>query len=267
MKIRKFEKLCLVIIAALFITQTLTAQTNQPKKTAQPKAESKKVEKKDSQGQSEIVRKPHPRDEYKPYDMPEENYLARFQAIEISEALSKKNLDNIYMLKVIVTNFKEQGWKDEYDAIYADYKKAVSKFYRRQVIYSRVELEKNKQAIEDLFIKIVNVYRDQTDAMLEECANKILDFSLDEANKFDPNQSRTLFKNMMRLWIAYGQTDDATSSSIDKMYKSAVFHLRIAKSYAIVILEDLDKEIPEGKYDIHKADNMNRVMYPETAKK
>ena len=213
MKIRKFEKLCLVIIAALFITSTLTAQTNQPAKpAAQPKAKTTKVEKQKSDQPTKIARKPHPRDEYKPYEMPEENYLARFQAIKISEELSKKNLDNIYMLKVIVTNFKEQGWKDEYDAIYADYKKAVSKFYRRQVVYSRVELEKNKQAIADLFIKIVNVYRDQTDEMLEECANKILDFSLDEANKFDPNQSRILFKNMMRLWIAYGQIDDATSS-------------------------------------------------------
>ncbi len=270
MKKKKAERLFLFIFAMVFITQSQIlaqqAQPPTPAATPEKKAEAK-TETKKSDEKSAILIIPHPRDEYKPHNRPEENYLARFQAIEVCEKLSKTNLENIYMLKVIVSNFKEQGWKDEYDGIYKHYKKAVGMFYRRQVIYSRVELEKNKQSIKDLFIKIVNVFRNQTDNMLEECASKILDFSMDQTNKFDPNQQKRIFKNMMRLWIAYGQIDDAEDAAIDKQYKTSVFHLRIAKSYAIVILEELDPENQKDKYDIHKADNMNRVMFTETAQK
>ena len=93
----------------------------------------------------------HPREEYAPDQRPEENYLARFKAIEVSEDLIQSNLENIYMLNVISSNFKDQGWQKEYDDIYAEYKKAVSKYYRRQVIYSRLELERNRKNISELF--------------------------------------------------------------------------------------------------------------------
>jgi hypothetical protein len=209
----------------------------------------------------------HPREEYSPDQRPEEDYLARFKGIEVSERLMKDNLENIYMLNVIAMNFKDQGWEKEYKDIYDEYKKAVAKYYRRQVIYSRLELEKNKKHINDLFKKIVAVYSEQAFTMLDECAEKILNFSLDERNKFDPNRSRVLFHNMMRLWIAYGQTDDADSCALDSLYKSSVYHLRIAKAYAIQILEDLS---PEGakaeQFKVHKADNLNRILSSETAK-
>jgi len=248
----------LCFIASLIIPSIVfsQAQTGQQVKE-QPKAAA----------QSSTAKRVHPREEYPPDQRPEEDYLARFKGIEVSERLMQENLENIYVLKVIVDNFKEQGWKKEYDDVYDEYKKAVAKFYKRQVIYSRLELEKNKKHINDLFKKIVVVYQDQANTMLEECADKILNFSLDERNKYDPNRSRVLFQNMMRLWIAYGQTDDADYSVIENTYKSAIYHLRIAKSYAIQILEDLS---PEGankeQYRVHKADSMNRVLNPETAK-
>ena len=208
----------------------------------------------------------HPREEYSPDVRPDENYLARFQAIDVSEKLIKENLENIYTLKVIVSNFKNQGWEGDYQKIYDSYKKGVSLYYRRYVIYARVELEKNKKSISDLFKNIVAFYEDETHSMLENCANKILDFSLDERNKFDPNRNRVLFQNMMRLWIAYGQTEDSERSAVDRLYKTAVFHLRIAKSYAIAILEQLDPQNSIGKYKVHKADNLNRIQTEVTAK-
>jgi hypothetical protein len=110
----------------------------------------------------------------------------------------------------------------------------------------------------DLYKKISELYKKQSDEMLLKCADKILDFSLDEKNQFDPNRSKVLFNNMMRLWIAYGQIDDAEKARIDGIYKTSVFHLRVTKSYAITILEDLDPE-SRGKYDVHKADNFNRL--------
>lgn len=216
--------------------------------------------------ETKTAEKANPRDAYTPDNMPEENYLARFQAIEVSEKLMNENLENIYMLKIIVSNFKDQGWESEYNTIYDDYKKAMAFYYKRQVIYSRVGLEKNKKNISELFKKVVLVYKDQAQQMLDVCADKILNFSLDERNKFDPNRSKTLFQNMMRLWIAYGQIDDADQSGIDGVYKNSIFHLRNCKAYAISILEELDPANSEGKYKVHKADNLNRVLAPESSK-
>ncbi len=265
MKQKKTVKFCLTILAMFIIGQTsLFAQAANEK--AAPPSEQKKSEPASEPATEEPTKKPHPRDAYDPAERPEENYLARFDAIKVSEELTKKNVENIYMLKVIVSNFKDQGWEKEYEDIYNQYKKGVSLFYRRHVIYSRVELEKNKKAISDLFKKVVNVYEIQTQDMLAQCADKILDFSLDERNKFDPNRNRVLFKNMMRLWIAYGQTDDSERSKIDGDHKTSIFHLRIAKSYGITILEQLDPVNSKGKFKTHKADNLNRILAPETAK-
>ncbi len=261
MKFKRMSLLFTVCFAMSFIIPAMVYAQQKEEKPAQVKEQPK----------TEAGKRKHPRDEYPPDQQPEENYLARFKAIEVSEDLQKENLENIYILKVIVSNFKDQGWEKEYNDIYDGYKKALAKYYRRQVIYSRVELEKNKKQINDLFKKIVEVYKVQTEDMLDKCADKILNFELDERNKFDPNRNRTLFHNMMRLWIAYGQIDDADSSALDNVHKSAIYHLRIAKGYAINILEDLTPEKEREKekmdqYKIHKADNLNRILNPETAK-
>lgn len=256
MRIKRIKRFnLLVFIMLLIIPSIIFAQAQQAQQTQQ------------QEKKTETVTKSHPRDAFEPAVRPEENYLARFKAIEVSERLIKENLENIYMLKVIVSNFKEQGWDKDYQAIYDSYKKGVSLYYRRHVVYSRVELEKNKKTISDLFKKIVDLYNKQTDDMLTQCADKILNFSLDEKSKIDPNRNKVLFQNMMRLWIAYGQVDDASRSVIDGINKNAVYHLRIAKSYAIKILEELDPVGSKGKYNLHKADNLNRIQSPETATK
>lgn len=203
---------------------------------------------------------PDPKESYSEAERPEDNYLSRFNAIKISESLIDKNLESIFLLKVIVSNYKDQGWEKEYKVIYDEYKKGVGLFYRRNVVYSRVELERNRKAINKLYKKVSSFYKKQTITMLGECADKILNFSLDEANKYDPHRNKVLYKNMMRLWIAYGQTDEARKSYIGSVYKNSLFHYRIAKSYAILILEELDPSTPKGKFDVDKADNLNRVL-------
>ena len=240
----KFFAVVLIIFFTVQI-QTFAQQAQQP--AQQP------VKK-----EADTTKKDNPRDEYTSANRPEENYLARFQALEVAEKLTRENLEDIFTIKIIITNFSDQGWSKDYDNIYAQYKRGVSLYYRRDVVYSRTELEKNRQAISDLYKKMAAMYKKQADDMLEKCADKILDFSLDEKNQFDPNRSKVLFNNMMRLWIAYGQIDDAEKARIDGLYKYAILHLRLTKTYAISILEDLDPE-SRGKYDIHKADDSNRL--------
>jgi len=207
-----------------------------------------------------------PRKDYTEAERPEEGYLARFQAIDVSERLIKENLDQIYMLKVIASNFKDQGWEKDYQTIYDTYKKGVGHFYKRDVIYARVELEKNKKEIMDLYKKISEYYKQQVVQLLSDCADTILNLNLDEASRSDPNKNKVVFHNMMRLRIAYGQLDDGQNNFIDGLYANSVLHYRVAKSYGIRIMEDLDPEKSKGKFEVHKADNLNRILNPEAPK-
>ena len=199
---------------------------------------------------------------------PEDNYLARFHALERVEFLKKSNLEKIYMLKVIVSNFKDQGWDKDYQAIYEGYKKGMDYYYKRDVIYAQVELEKNRKDIFELYKKIAEVYKQRTQALLNECAGKILDLDLDERSRSNPDRNKVLFDNIARLRIAYGQFDDGQNMINDHVYDVAVKHFRVAKTYAIQILEDIDPENSKGKYDLDKADNLNRILnLPQQAAK
>ncbi len=207
-----------------------------------------------------------PRKEYTEAERPEEGYLARFQAIAVSERLIKENLDQIYMLKVIASNFKDQGWDKDYQSIYDSYKKGVGFFYKRDVIYARVELEKNKKTIKDLFKKISDHYKQHCVQLLSDCADTILNLSLDERSRSDPNKGKVVFQNMMRLRIAYGQLDDGQGNYDDGLYANSIYHYRVCKAYGIRIMEDLDPEKSKGKFEVHKADNLNRILNPEAPK-
>lgn len=250
---------------------------------AQDKPAEKKASDKDSdKWESSAVQEE--RSKYKEDQRPEENYLAKFKAQEIVEYLIKDNLDKIYMLKVVVSNFPQDSWNKEYNDIYTGYKKAMSLFYKRDVIYSRVELEKNKKAINDLYKKMADKYREDTEKMMDVCAETILIISLNAKTKSDPNKMKQFYKNLMRVRIAYGQMDDAMNAYRDLNFQTSLFHFRVAKSYAIRTMEDLlDKETLEknkhmysqeeyngftkltGDKDkfnlpVHKADNLNRIL-------
>jgi hypothetical protein len=105
-------------------------------------------------------------------------------------------------------------------------------------------------------------YQADSKKMLEECAEKILERHLDAATKSDPNKHKELKVNEMRLHIAYGQYDDAVNSAIDKKYHIAIYHLRVAKTYGIKILQDLsdDPEKVKKQYEVIRADNLNRIF-------
>ena len=85
-----------------------------------------------------------------------------------------------------------------------------------------------------------------------------------EETRSDPNKNRELFHNQMRLKISYAQMDDARASRIARNPEVALYHYRVAKTYAIKIIEALsdpkDADANKQKYDVHKADNLNRIL-------
>ncbi len=259
MKISKGIKVfSLLLIAAFSISVTVSAQQAQP---AQEK-------------QEEVTKNPdgsYSSTKYDEASRPEDSYLAKFHAHDVVEKLMKKNLEQIYLLKVIVSNFKDKGWEGDYQKCYAGYKKAMELFYKRNIIYARVEFETNKKDISDLMKKISDDYTKATNDLLSDCATRVMLLHLDEKTRSDPNKNRELHHNQMRLRIAYGQLDDAMEAAVNKEYETSIYHTRVAKTYGIKIVEGLSKpdevKAVEDKYKVHKADNLNRILNPDTAVK
>jgi hypothetical protein len=258
--IRNTTKMLLIACAVLFASSAIFAQTQQPAATQSAKVETGKA--------------PNPAELYSEADRPEDNYLERFHALEVCDRLITENLDRIYTLNVITTNFKSQhsDWDADYQNVYKGYKEAVDLYYRRNIIYARVRLEENKSAINKFYLKIAKAYKDDTLGLLSKCADTLLELSLGtgdskaNANPADttvkrssPEINKALFINKMRIRIAYSEMDNATTSESTGVPHVAIFHYRVAKGYAIRILEDLDVN-NRGKYDLHKADNLNRIM-------
>ncbi|HNX25227.1 MAG TPA: hypothetical protein PKG60_14365 [Spirochaetota bacterium] len=210
-------------------------------------------------------------------EKPDDSYLAQFHAQDVVSKLVVKNLEQIYLLNVIVTNF-DKGWKADYDKIYDEYKRAIELYYKRDMIFSKVWFERNQKSISDLMKKMSEQYGKDTQGIMDECHKQIVALHLNQKTRSDPNKFKELLQNQMRLKIAYGQMDDAENEYTAKNYEQSLYHYRVAKAYGIRILETVAysdeseakndglkvKDVKE-KYKKDKADNRNRI-YEEIKK-
>lgn len=256
MRLKSFMRGIIILIIAGFIVPTIIlAQETTGSNTTAGKTNDEATLNADGSYSSKA---------YSEAERPEDSYLAKFHAQDIVNKLIKINLDQIYMLKVIVTNFSDKGWKGDYDKCYATYKHGMELYYKRNIVYARVELEKNRKEINDLMKKIIDEYRKDANDMLSVCADQILLMHLEATTMSDPTRNAMLTLNQDRLRIGYSQFDESISSEREHYFDGAIYHLRIAKGYAIRILEDLakpeDKAGVSSKYKVHKADNLNRVF-------
>ncbi len=266
MKTRLFIILLIISAGVFFISTSGIVLQAQP--TEQPKTESAGASKDQLEDPDSRM-------------MRADFYLERFTAVSTVERLMKDNLEQIYLLKVMVANFNESGWKEDYNKIYDTYKDGLQKYYQRKVIGAQKKLEENRKQISDLLGKATIKYKDDTDKMLDVCAKSILIVSLNKLTRYDPDKNKQLNHNTMRLRVAYGQTDDAYNATVDHKYMYAIYHYRAAKTYAIAIMDDLINETMVRKdfqdpdeekairdlisqkngFDLvtHRADNLNKV--------
>ncbi len=210
-----------------------------------------------------------------------DNYLQRFKAVESIDGLMKDNLERIYLLKVITSNFDVADWKQGYQNVYKQYRDGLQNFYQRRVITANSILEENRKSISDLLKKVSEQYKKDTEEMLDVCAKAVLIVSLNKLTRYDPDKNQQLYDNMSRLRVAYGEVDGAYEASVDHKYMYSIYHYRVAKSYAIQIMNDLindemiRKDLPDPEeermirelidkkkgFDIptHIADNQNKI--------
>jgi len=215
-------------------------------------------------------------------EKPDDSYLAKFHAQDVVQKLIKRNLEQIYMLNVIVKNYPKYGWEGDYKNIYAEYKRAIELYYKRDMIFARVWFERNQKSISDLMKKMSDQYKKDTQLIMDECHKQIISLHLSQKTRSDPNKYKQLLENQMRLQIAYGQMDDADNEYVKRNYEASIYHYRVAKTYGIKILENVAYEeggktrddgtvVPDVKsikdtYKFDKADNRNRI-YEDVQKK
>jgi len=208
--------------------------------------------------------------------MPEDSYLAKFHAQDVVQKLMKRNLEQIYLLNVIKSNFKKAEWDKLYTDTYQGYKKAMELYYKRKTISARVEFEINRKGIADFLKVISDEYKKSSQLLLDDCVDGIMALDLNAKTRSDPNKNADLHLNQMRLRIAYAQFDEALSAAAKNQFETAVYHFRVSKSYAIRILEEIpmagkeftseekagntEKSKIQDKYKIDKADNLNRIF-------
>lgn len=257
MKIQNLIKSLSVILAAIFIFSTLALAQQEGDRPETPTLDRNQAER------------------------PEDSYLARFHARSVVDTLMKQNLEKIYLINVIQSNFPDKGWGDDYDTVYNGYKEGMEFFYKRQIIDARVRLEENRKAISDLLRVIAEDYREETEQMLGGGAEKVLALHLDATTRTNPDKSNELHLNQARLRIGYGQLDDGVNAFVRHNYEAAIYHFRVAKSYAIRIHEHIpstdqivlpsddaetiaekQREVKE-QYQVHKADNLNRIFHQQ----
>ncbi len=200
---------------------------------------------------------------------PDDSYLAKFHAMDAVDRLIKRNLEDIYLLRVLTSNNPGKAdWEAKYKAVYEGYKDGLEQYYKRNIIYARDRLEKNKTDISEFFKIVLADYQKQCEDLLNECAGKVLMLHLDVSARIDPDRFDQVSQNHLRLKVAYGRLDEAQSATIAHYYSGAIYHLRMARAYSIAILEDLAKDENErkslqDKYRVQKADNLNRVFKKE----
>jgi len=246
MTIRRYFKVMSLIMISVFVFSLAVAQ-----------------EKKDD-GIKKLPDGSYRSKDYDESSRPDDNYLAKFHANDIVDKLIKRNIDEIYLIKVLVTNNSGKGWDAKYQEVYNGYKDGMEQYYKRNMVYSADKLTKNQAAIREMFKVIIEDYKKQCEDLLNECAGKVLVLHLDVSSRVDPDKAEQLTNNHIRLRISYGQLDDAVNAASEKYFAGSIYHLRVARSYGISILLDLAKDDNErksirDKYRTMMADNQNRI--------
>ena len=245
MNFNKSKKLIAVILVTLFAAMVAFAQERKEEDTV-----------KNRDGSYSTTR-------YDEAERPDDSYLAKDHAFDIVPYLQKRNLEYLYRLKIITTNFKQDGWEDEYKKCYDGYRKAMQYFYKKNYIYAKLDFDLNYKDLKELMRKAVEFYRSQLVDMLDECVDLTLEAYMDETRRADPEKNAALLKQQNRLRIAYNLLDEADFMSLDKYYHPALIQLRMAKGYCVKMLEDFakpdDLDGVKEKYKIMKADNLNRI--------
>lgn len=172
------------------------------------------------------------------------NYLERHHAIRRVNQIKGRTLTDIKRLKILVANFGPdvEGAQAEFEKIRELYHSAEKERYRRRFVASARLHEGTRKLILDLYKKFTTKFQDQTAELLAECAENMVDAEF--AVSGEPGQSTgstaRIFNSSQKLYIAYQQTAMAENMIRTDRFDVAITHYRLAKSFAINVLRNLE---------------------------
>ncbi len=172
-------------------------------------------------------------------------YLERHHAIKRVHQIKDRTLADIKRLKVLVANFGGEvgSAQADFEKIREMYHSAEKERYRRRFVESARLHEDTRKMISDLYKKFTETFQNQTADLLAECAQNMVDAEF--AVSGEPGQSprsstARIFHSSQKLNIAYQQTAMAEDMIRTDRYDEAITHLRLAKSFAINVLQNLE---------------------------
>ncbi|MEQ9365177.1 MAG: hypothetical protein RIF32_13095, partial [Leptospirales bacterium] len=173
------------------------------------------------------------------------NYLERHHAIKRVNQIKDRTLADIKRLKVLVANFGSdvEAARGDFDKIREMYHSAEKERYRRRFVESARLHETTRKMILDLYKKFTEKFQNQTADLLAECAQNMVDAEF--AVSGEPGQSprsttARIFHSSQKLYIAYQQTAMAEDMIRTDRFDQAITHYRLAKSFAINVLQNLE---------------------------
>ena len=259
----KTKKLIGVILIILLSATTVFTQEQQEKPPAGQRGERVEDVVKNPDGSYSTTR-------FDEAERPDDSYLQKDHAVAIVPYLQKRNIEYLYMLRVIVSNFPEMNWEEDYKNCYDGYRNAMQYFYRRNYIYARLDFQNNYKDLQELMRKVAEYYKAQVLDLLDDCVDVVLTAHMDPDRRSDPDKNKALQKAVDRLRMSYNILDASDDMMTDKYYRSAVIQLRMSRAFCILMLEDFTKpeDLPafQEKYRIMKADNLNRIYRPAPEK-
>ncbi|MBN2040780.1 MAG: hypothetical protein JW864_12115 [Spirochaetes bacterium] len=189
-----------------------------------------------------------------------ERDINKFRAQTTVNKLTKENLKKINLIEIISKNF---GY-NSYHKLKKDYWRARILVSQKKILEAKDLLELNLVEINETMRIISKDYENATQAMIDECIDKINELKF--TSEMNPNveNNRKLAENLKRIKLANQQFDNAYSSYINLDYVPCITLYRNAKRHAINILQDLaepqDRNRITDKFKIHIVDNRNEVF-------
>ena len=183
-------------------------------------------------------------------------------AVDDTAKFYRMNRSKIFTLNIIVANFGFDEDRAAFENIKQDFKNAVLNVYKGHYVAADKTFRKNLAEIKNLFERLANVYHERTLALLNDCADALVELEFTESvNPSRRLDSRAKQIVRSRIWLRHGysQIAEGETMQLQDLPEFAIGNYRIAKMYGIGILKELSpddasREEVENKYSVDSED-------------
>jgi hypothetical protein len=172
------------------------------------------------------------------------------------DVLKERNLRDIRRLAILVNNYADvEGAKADFEKLKESYRKSMESYYLRRYITAQQGHRETATLADALYKKFTERFQRQLSEILTQCSRQIVDVQM--AQSIEPGQQpareerRRVEGSALKIELAYRQSVIASDLIQDDRFDAAIEHLRIARSYAIGALADMQAD-PAKRQEIRQ---------------